>query len=102
MDYELIIKFWRASLTDEAVIATIERELQAALGSAAQTDGYDTRAKDINLFIRTADPRATFRKARPVIEAHGIERGVSAAFRLVGGAQFTSVWPLRPMRKFSL
>ncbi len=64
MDYELIIKFWRASLTDEAVIATIERELQAALGAAAQTDGYDTRAKDINLFIRTADPRVTFRKAR--------------------------------------
>ena len=102
MDYELIIKFWRPALADEAILATVERELQAALGAGAETDGYDTRPKDINLFIRCDDPRATFRKARTVLEAHGIERGVSAAFRLAGGAQLTSIWPLRPMRKFTL
>jgi len=29
-------------------------------------------------------------------------RGVSAAYRLVGGARFTSIWPLRATRKFTL
>jgi hypothetical protein len=37
-----------------------------------------------------------------VLARHGVENGVSAAFRLNGGAQFTSIWPLRPMRKFTL
>ncbi|GHA79002.1 hypothetical protein [Cognatilysobacter bugurensis] len=102
MDYQLVIKFWRASLTDEAFLATIEDELKAALGKSAELEGYDVSAKEINLFMLTADPRPVFRKARDVIERHGITNGLSAAYRLNGGAQFTSVWPLRAMRKFKL
>lgn len=102
MDYELIIKFYRPSLADESIVAVIEGELKTHLGAGAETDGFDTTAKEINLFIRAADPRATFRKAKSVLERHGIERGVSAAYRLVGGAQLTSIWPLRPMRRFSM
>ena len=40
--------------------------------------------------------------AREVLERLGVVQGVSAAFRLLGGARFTSVWPLRAMRKFTL
>lgn len=102
MDYQLVIKFWRKSLEDEAFLATIENELKAALGKAAELDGYDVSANEINLFVLTSDPRHTFRRAKDVLESLGIQRGVSAAFRLVGGASFTSVWPLRSTRKFKL
>ncbi|AXK73373.1 hypothetical protein DWG18_14525 [Lysobacter sp. TY2-98] len=102
MDYELVIKFYRKSLDDEAFLATIEEELKPVLGASARTDGYDVRPKDINLFVQTDDPRTVFRKIKSVLEARGIERGVSAAYRLVGGAQFTSIWPTRPMRRFTL
>ncbi|MEO7432670.1 MAG: hypothetical protein ABIR62_11745 [Dokdonella sp.] len=102
MDYQLVIKFWRASLEDEGFLATIESDLAGVLGEAAALDGYDVSAKEINLFVLTADPRNTFRKSRSVLDKLGIERGVSAAFRLVGGAQFTSIWPLRALRKFTL
>ena len=101
MDYELVIKFYRKSLADEAFLVTLEDELRPVIG-AARTDGFDVRAKDINLFVQTDDPRVTFRKIKSVLDAKGIDRGVSAAFRLVGGAQFTSVYPPRPMRKFTL
>jgi hypothetical protein len=101
MEYELVIKFYRKSLADEAFLATLEDELRPLLG-AARTDGYDVRPKDINLFVQTDDPRATFRKVKSVLDAKGIDRGLSAAYRLTGGAQFTSVYPPRPMRKFSL
>jgi len=37
-----------------------------------------------------------------VLEGMGIEKGVSSAYRLVGGARFTSLWPLRATRKFTL
>jgi hypothetical protein len=100
--YQLVIKFWRKSLDSEAFLATIEGELRQALGAAAELDGYDVSAKEINLFLLTSDPRQVFRRAKTVLDACGIEHGVSAAFRLLGGAQFTSVWPPRAMRKFTL
>jgi len=102
MDYQLVIKFWRKSLTDEAFLSTIESELQQAVGETAVLDGYDVSKNEINLFMVTADPRQAFRRARGVLERMGIEKGVSSAYRLVGGARFTSLWPLRATRKFTL
>ena len=102
MDYQLVIKFWRKSLADEAFLATVESELKAVLGDAVVLEGYDVSAKEINLFMVTADPKPTFRRVRDVLERLGVVNGVSAAFRLVGGARFTSVWPLRSTRKFTL
>ena len=39
MDYQIVIKFWRKSLDDEAFLTTIEQELKGALGEAWE---YDT------------------------------------------------------------
>ncbi|HEY5805191.1 MAG TPA: hypothetical protein VIT90_16005 [Lysobacter sp.] len=102
MDYQLIIKFWRKSLEDEAFLATIEGDLKEALGDAVELEGYDISPKEINLFMVTSDPKHSFRRARNVLEQAGIQKGVSAAYRLVGGARFTSVWPLGATRKFTL
>lgn len=102
MDQQLIIKFWRKSLADEAFLATVESELKAALGDSVELEGYDVSAKEINLFMLTSDPRQSFRRARDVLERMGVQQGLSAAYRLVGGARFTSLWPLRATRKFSL
>lgn len=102
MDYQLVIKFWRKSLEDESFLATIEDELKEALGGAVTLDGYDVSPKEVNLFILTADPRHSFRRAKDILERLGVLHSVSAAFRLVGGARFTSIWPLRVARKFTL
>jgi hypothetical protein len=102
MDYQLVIKFWRKSLADEAFLATIQGELKEVLGDSVTLDGYDINAKEINLFLVTPDPKHSFRRVKSVLEAKGIAQGVSAAFRLVGGANFTSLWPLRATRKFKL
>lgn len=102
MDYQLVIKFWRGSLADEAFLATIEGDLKQALGDAVELDGYDVNKKEINLFIVTSDPKQTFRRAKDVLERLGLMKGVSSAYRLVGGARFTSLWPLRSTRKFTL
>ncbi len=102
MDYQLVIKFWRRSLPDQDAVASIQDELKEVLGDSAALDGYDVNAKEINLFVVTPDPKQSFRKIRPVLDAHGIVQGVSAAHRLVGGARFTSLWPLHATRKFKL
>ena len=102
MDYQLVIKFWRKSLEGEAFLSTIENELKEALGGSAILDGYDVSPKEINLFVLATDPRHSFRRAKDVLERLGVLNSVSAAFRLVGGARFTSIWPLRTTRKFTL
>lgn len=102
MDHELVIKFWRKSLEDEAFLATIEGELGEAMGDAATLDGFDVSPREINLFVRTPDPRHSFRRAKDVLERMGVLHSVSAAHRLVGGARFTCIWPLRSTRKFTL
>lgn len=101
-DYQLVIKLWRASLADESFLPTIETGLRDALGSAVEQEGRDVTPKEIILFMLTPDPRASFRKARDVLENAGVTRGVSAGYRLAGGARFTSIWPLRTTRKFTL
>jgi hypothetical protein len=101
MDYQLVIKFWRKSLENEAFLLTLESELANVLGDAV-FDGYDTKTEAINVFVNTADPQQSFRRIKRVIEKHTTLRGVSAAFRVIGGAQFTSLWPPRAMRKFRL
>jgi hypothetical protein len=102
MNYQLVLKFWRASLEDEDFLAGIEPELKQALGDAATLDGYDTSPKEFNLFVVTPDPRHSFRRVKSVLEAKGLLPGMSAGFRVEGGGQFTSLWPLRVMRKFKL
>src|SRR5687767_10548587 len=102
MDYQLVIKFWRKSLEDEGFLPAIQSELKGVLGDAAELDGYDVSAKEINLFVITPDPRHSFRRIKTVLESRGLMQGVSAASRLVGGAHFTSIWPLRATRKFKL
>ena len=102
MNYQLVIKFWRPSLENEAFPATLEAELQQALGDTAKLDGVDTSPKEFNLFVVTPDPRHSFRRVKGVLEAEGQLQGMSAGFRVEGGDQFTSLWPLRAMRKFKL
>lgn len=102
MDYQLVVKFWRRSLEDEAFLSTIQTELKEVLGADAAPDGYDINAKEINLFVITSDPKQSFRRIKGVLEARGVLQAASAGYRLVGGAQFTSVWPLRSTRKFKL
>ena len=102
MDYQLVVKFWRQSLEDETFLPAIQDELKGVLSDAAKLDGYDVSDKEINLFVVTADPKHSFRRIKTVLERRGTMRGVSAAYRLAGGAQFTSIWPPRATRKFKL
>ena len=102
MNYQLVIKFWRQSLEEESFLATVQEELKSVLGDAATLDGYDVSDKEINLFVVTPDPKHSFRRIKRVLESRATMQGVSAAYRLIGGAQFTSIWPARAVRKFTL
>jgi hypothetical protein len=102
MQYQLIYRFRKTSIEHPAEINALEQALAESLGDSATLDGYDTGAREVNLFIMTAEPAAVFRRSKPVLERLALLDKVTAAYRLEGGVRFTVVWPLKYSRRFSL
>ncbi|MGH8107618.1 MAG: hypothetical protein ACREO1_02730 [Arenimonas sp.] len=102
MQYQLILRFRKASFEQPDEVQSLERALAELHGDSAHVDGYDTGARDINLFIMTAEPASIFRRSKPVLERLALLDKVVAAYRVEGGARFTVIWPLKYGRKFTL
>jgi len=102
MQYQLVLKFRKASLASPDDIQALELALAAPLSGTARLDGHDIGKGDINLFILTPDPASTFRRTKPALEGLQLLDRVTAAYRLEGGSRFTVLWPLGYGRKFKL
>ena len=102
MQYQLILRFRKVSIDHPTEIQSLERALTDLLGESATLDGYDTGAREINLFIMTPEPASTFRRSKPVLEQLSLLDKVTTAYRLEGGVRFTVIWPLKYSRKFNL
>lgn len=102
MQYQLILRFRKASLENAEQIVALEKALAEPLRGSATLDGHDIGARNIDLFILSADPASSFRRSKLALEALGLLDKVVAAYRLEGGARFTVVWPLGYGRKFTL
>ena len=102
MQSQLVLKFRHRAPQAADYITALEVELAATLGDAAILDGHDVRATDINVFLLCADPATVFRRSKPVLEKQGLLDKVVAAHRVVGGASFRVIWPLRWGRRFSI
>ena len=102
MQYQLVLRFRKASLQRPDDVRTLERTLAETLGETAQMDGFDTGKRNVDLFIMTPDPAAAFRRSKLALEQLALLDKVVAAHRLEGGARFKVIWPLGYARNFSL
>jgi hypothetical protein len=102
MQSQLVFKFRHRAPASADYILALEAALTAVLGDTAKVDGHDVRSDDINVFVITADPAATFRRSKPVLEKMELLEKVVVAHRYVGGASFKVIWPLKWGRKFKL
>lgn len=102
MQHQLVLQFRRSSLDDADVIAALESGLGQTLGTLAELDGHDIGKRVVNLFLLAADPASVFRRSKPLLQELQLLDRVTAAHRVVGGAQFKVIWPLRVRSKFKL
>lgn len=102
MQHQLVLQFRRSSIDTPDVIPALEAALASALGATVEMDGHDVGKRAINVFLLSADPASSFRRAKPTLESLQLLEKVTAAHRVVGGSQFKVVWPLRVRRKFTL
>lgn len=102
MQHQLVLQLRRSSLDDPALAGVLETRVGETLGASVEMDGHDIGARHINIFILSADPASAFRRSKPVLEELQLLDKVTAAHRVVGGAQFKVIWPLRVRSKFKI
>jgi len=100
--YQLVFRFRKATLPRSDDVRALEGALAEVLGDHAQMDGFDTGRRDVDLFIMTPEPAATFRRSKPALEQLELLDKVTVAHRLEGGARFTVLWPRGFGRQFKL
>lgn len=93
MHYQLVLKFQGDSLANGNRLVGLLDALIEALADSADVDGHHLGSNGTNIFIWTADPRATFERAKPVLEdQHQLDR-LTAAYRPAEGKHYTVIWP---------
>ena len=99
--YQLILQF-PASVVDFDDLIEIEDQLARALGESGRVDGHDFGSGEANIFLFTADPPQTLAVVLPVLRDLSRESDATAAYRTVGGNQYTVIWPRGFRGEFSV
>lgn len=102
MQSQLILRFRSGSIESLEDLATFEQDLATLLGATAYVDGHEVGRGNTDVYLLTDNPTSTFRRAKPLLEQLQLLDKVVAAHRVVGGARFAVIWPLRWGRKFTV
>ena len=92
-EYQLVLQFRDDSLADFDAMVALEESLADELGKFALVDGHDIGAGEVNIFISTSDPVATFGKIRNMLLSSDRLAALTAAFRPISGDNYTVLWP---------
>ena len=102
MNYQLVLQVDGESPADFDAMVNLEHELTFELKDIAEVDGHDMGCGEINIFIMTSNPVAAFKKAKSVLDRHGLLAEVKSAFRLLSEDDYTTIWPENSTEKFSV
>jgi hypothetical protein len=100
VDYPLVLQFRGNDRLDFDALVDLEEELQRLVEPLADVDGHDMGSGEINIFILTADPVATFERAKPLLSDASLLNKVVVAYRELLSDNFTVIWPEGPTEAF--
>jgi hypothetical protein len=94
MKAQLVLQF----TTDEDLdsfdrLIRFEEELISVVGKTAKVDGHDFGSGEMNIFILTDDPVATFTLVQQTNESIRPTEEMRAAYRLIGREDYVCLWP---------
>jgi hypothetical protein len=92
MDYQLVLQFRGDDCLDFDAMVSLEDEIQQIVEPTAEVDGHDVGSGEVNIFILTADPVATFQRVKPLLSAASVLNKVSIAYRELRSDDFTFLW----------
>jgi len=102
MKYQLVLQFKGNTIPDFDSLVTLEDNLQRIVEPIAEVDGHDIGSGEINIFILTADPVATFERAKPFLSDASLLHNVDSAYRDLRSDKYIVVWPESSTEAFKI
>jgi hypothetical protein len=93
MDYQLVLQIKGDDCLDFDSLVNLEDRLQRLVEPIADVDGHDMGSGEMNIFVLTADPVATFKRAKPLLSDASLLGKVGVAYRELRSDDFTVIWP---------
>ncbi|WP_075795017.1 hypothetical protein [Massilia putida] len=93
MHYQLVLQFKGNAILDFDSLVTLEDNLQRIVEPIAEVDGHDIGSGEMNVFVLTADPVATFERAKSLLSDASLLHKVGVAYRELRSEKYIVLWP---------
>lgn len=93
MKYQLVVQWHDSSLIDYDKLIKIENTLIEGLSTDHDVDGHDEGSGQMNIFVRTDDPKNAFNLVKALLFKDDAWKDVRIAYREVFGNTCTILWP---------
>jgi len=101
MQYQLVLQWPASSIRDYDAMIEVEDALVERLSEASEVDGHDAGAGEVNIFVRTDDPRCAFNEVKAILGSRDFWVDARVAYRQVAGNEYTILWP-RDLTEFKV
>jgi hypothetical protein len=93
MKYQLVLQWPASSIKDYDAMIEVEDALVEKLSEANDVDGHDAGSGEVNIFIRTDDPKRAFNEVKAILGSRDFWVDARVAYREVAGSEYTILWP---------
>ena len=93
MKYQLVLQWDVSSLFDYDKLIEVENALIQGLGGNHDVDGHDEGSGQMNIFIRTDDPKNAFGQSKAILSKDDAWTGIRVAYREVSKNAYKILWP---------
>lgn len=99
--YQFVVQWPASSIQDYDAMVKIEDALIENLSPKSEVDGHDAGSGEVNIFIRTNDPKKTFKEVETILGGSDVWADVRVAYREVSKSEYTILWP-KHLTKFKV
>jgi hypothetical protein len=93
MKYQLVLQWPAASIKEYNTLIEIEDVLTEKLSANSEVDGHDAGSSEMNIFIRTDNPEASFNEIKSTIGSRDFWIDARVAYREVTKNEYFILWP---------
>lgn len=93
MKYQLVLQWPATTIKDYDAMIEVEDTLIERLSEVNDVDGHDAGSGEVNIFIRTDDPKRAFNEVKAILGSCDFWVDARVAYREVSGGEYTILWP---------
>ena len=93
MKHQLVLQWPASSIKDYDTMIEVENALVEKLSEVNDVDGHDAGSGEVNIFIRTDDPKRAFNEVKAILGSRDFWVDARVAYREVAGSEYTILCP---------